>query len=203
MKRHRVGSHTPEEMRWASNLGHVTEGVLLGTVGVLALLAGLGLAAWAAVAWPVLLLVAGLLLLLIMYPTHPFADWHLIWRDAQQRQHTLLATGAAVAGAAELARPAVPALGYVWPAIAVGMGILFLIHEQHGTGEAVLRAVWQHRLLGALMVAAGALRFVDLLTPAPPWAALWPVALLVAAALLFVYREPPGAYEPGAHQAHH
>jgi len=38
MKMHRFASHTPEEMRRRSNLGHRVEGLLLAAVGVLALL---------------------------------------------------------------------------------------------------------------------------------------------------------------------
>ena len=100
MKLHRFASHTPEERRRLSNLGHIVEGLLLGTVGLLALLGSFGIAPWASTLWPILILVAGVLLLLLIYPRHPLVDWPAIWRDAQQRQHTLMAMAIAVAGAA-------------------------------------------------------------------------------------------------------
>ena len=56
MKQHRFASHTPKEQRRLSNLGHIVEGLLLGVVGILALLNGLGVAPWAATVWPTLIL---------------------------------------------------------------------------------------------------------------------------------------------------
>ena len=38
MKQHSFLSHTPEEMRQLSNLGHIIEGTLFAIVGLLALL---------------------------------------------------------------------------------------------------------------------------------------------------------------------
>jgi len=97
MKLHRFASHTPEERRRLSNLGHIIEGLLLGTVGLLALLGSIGIAAWASTVWSILILVAGVLLLLSIYPRHPLVDWPAIWQDAQQRQHTLMAVAIAIA----------------------------------------------------------------------------------------------------------
>ena len=50
MKQHRFGSHTPEELRRGSNLGHRVEGILLAAVGGLALLDNFGFATWASAA---------------------------------------------------------------------------------------------------------------------------------------------------------
>ena len=107
MKRHRFGSHTPEEMRRRSKLGHIVEGLLFAAVGVLAMLGNLGLAAFATAAWPILILIAGLL------------------------------------------------------------------------------------------------RSVELFTGAGIWVILWPLALLVAAAQLLLYREPEGAFEAGGGHGRH
>jgi len=197
MKRHRFGSHTPEEMRRGSNLGHRLEGLLLTAVGVIALLGNLGLAAWASTAWPILILIAGLLLLVLLYPTHPLTDWPAIWRDPQQRQHTIMAAAIALAGASESVRGSNPALAYVWPAALLMIGVLFLTHPQHGTGEAVVRAVRQHRVLGTTAIIAGLLRAAEFGTGTTLFAVLWPLALLGAAAQLLLYREPEGAFEAG------
>lgn len=203
MKTHRFASHTPEEMRRRSNLGHRVEGLLLAAVGVLALLDSLGFAAWASAAWPILILIAGLLLLVLLYPAHPLTDWPAIWRDPQQRQHTIMAAGIAVAGASELVRGSNPALAYVWPAAMLMIGVLFLTHPQHGTGEAVVRAVRQHRVLGSTAVIAGLLRAAEVVTGTPLFAILWPLGLLAAAVQLILYREPEGAFEVGGGHSEH
>lgn len=202
MKQHSFASHTPEEMRRLSNLGHIVEGLLLGAVGALAIVGNLGLAAWASTAWPILILVAGVLLLALIYPRHPLSDWPAIWQDPQQRQHTIMAAAIAVAGAAELLRGSNPAWGYVWPAATLLIGVMFLTHAQHGTGEAVVKAVWQHRMLGITAIIAGLLRVAEIGTGASAFAILWPIGLLAAAAQLIIYREPEGAYAADSSRSH-
>lgn len=206
MKLHTFSSHTPEEMRHLSNLGHIVEGLLFGAVGVLALLGNFGVAIWASTAWAALILIAGVLLLFLIYPRHPLSNWPAIWRDAQQRQHTIIAAAVAVAGGAELLRGSSPAWGYVWPAATLLIGGLFIVHEQHGTSEAGARAVRQHRPLGLTAIIAGLLRAAEVTTGTGLLAILWPLALLAAAAQLVIYREPEGAFEAedghGGHAGH-
>lgn len=206
MKQHAFASHTPDEKRRLSNLGHLVEGVLLAVVGILALLGKFFAAAWAASLWPALIFTAGVLLLSLIYPRHPLTDWPLIWRDAQQREHTIMAVAIAVSGLAELLRSAFPILGYIWPMGMLLIGGLFLFHAQHGTSEAAAKAVRQHRFLGITTVVAGLLRAGETVTGTGVLASLWPVALLLAAAQLLLYREPAGAYETrdehGTHQGH-
>lgn len=197
MHQHSFASHSPEEMRRLSDLGHISEGVLLGSVAILALLNALGIAAWSSIAWPLLLLLSGVVLLFLIYLRHPFSDWLAIWRDRQQRQHTQMAVASALAGAAELlrGRAAIVLLALVWPAVLIFIGTLFITHTQHGTGEAVARAVTKHRVLGATIVLAGLLRAAEIFL-GPSWFALaWPLALLAAAAQFVLYREPEGAFE--------
>jgi hypothetical protein len=195
MRRHRFASHTAEEMRRLSNLGHLVEGIVLAAVGGLALLRGFG-AGWASTVWPLLILLAGVVLLALIYPLHPPSDWPALWRDPQQRQHTIFAAVLAVAGASELLR----ASGYIWPAALLIIGVLFLTHTQHG--RAVARAVLLHRVLGITLIGAGLLRAIEVGTGAGVFAFLWPLALLAAAAQLIVYREPEGAFEEGGHGGH-
>jgi hypothetical protein len=203
MKRHSFASHTPEESRHLSDLGHVIEGVILAFVGVLALLSAFNIAPWAATTWPSLILFAGFALLLLIYPRHPVSDWPAIWRDAQQRQHTIMAATICAAGAAELLKARYSALAYVWPLGLFVVGGLFLTHAQHGTGEAVRRAVWQHRLLGGTLVAAGLLHAAEIGMDSSLAGRLWPGLLLAAAAQLVFYREPAGAYEPDSSHGQH
>jgi len=200
MRTHRVGTHTPDELRRASDLAHRVEGILLLAVAVLAIAGNVFGIAWASTAWPVLVLTAGLLLLIAIYPRHPVGDWPLIWHDPQQRQHTLIALAMVVAGIAELLRPGQAGLGWVWPGALLLAGVLFITHAQHGTGEAVRKAVRRHRILGATLILAG-LMAAAVWASNPALAALWPVVLLVAALQLLLYREPEGAYE-AAHAGH-
>ncbi len=203
MRRHRLASHAPDEKRRLSNLGHLVEGLVLTIVGVLALIGSIGVVAWASTAWPLLILLAGVLLLVLIYPLHPLSDWSAIWRDPQQRQHTIMATGLVVAGTSELLRASGDrGWGYVWPVVLLVVGVLFLTHAQHGRGRAVARAVLLHRILGITVICAGLLRAMEVGTGESVFAFLWPIALLVAAAQLIVYREPEGAFEEAAHAGH-
>ena len=112
-----------------------------------------------------------------------------------------MAAAIAVAGAAESLRESGPAWAYVWPAALILIGVMFLVHEQHGTSEAAAKAGWLHRLLGITLIVAGLLKGGEVITGARLLAMLWPFALLAAAGQLLIYREPAGAYEM-AHRAH-
>jgi hypothetical protein len=197
MKQHSFLSHTPEEMRRLSNFAHVIEGVLIAVVGLLALLGNRNTFLWASTAWPILIIIAGAVLLFLLYPLHPASEWGLIWRDAQQRQHTIIAVAVAIAGVAELLRSAIPALAYVWPTAIILTGGLFFFHAQHGISAAAARAVHKHRLLGITLIVAGLLNFIEIANGEGFAAILWPIMLLIAAAQLLLYREPEGAYEGG------
>ena len=203
MKQHSFLSHTPQEMRQLSNLGHIIEGALFAIVGLLALLGNLGVFTWASLAWPILVLIAGLVLLFLLYALHPGSEWGLIWRDAQQREHTIIAAAVAIAGVAELLSSRTPALAYVWPAAITLTGGLFFFHAQHGTSEAAARAMLQHRVLGSTLIVAGLLNFIEVINGAGFAAFLWPVVLLIAAVQLLLYREPEGAYEGGMEHGRH
>lgn len=60
----------------------------------------------------------------------------MIWRDMQQREHTIIAIAIAIAGLAELRSSARPVFDSVWPAAIILTGGLFLFHAQQGTSEA-------------------------------------------------------------------
>ena len=201
MRTHRVGSHPPDELRRASDLGHRIEGILLLVVAVLAIAGNVFAIVWASTAWPVPVVTAGLLLLIAIYPRHPVGDWSLIWGEPQQRQHTMIAVALVAGGIAVLLKPRLPGLGVVWPGALVLAGILFLTHAQRGTGEAVRKAVRRHRILGATLILAGLIAASAVWTSNAALAELWPVVLLVAALQLLLYREPAGAYE-AAHAGH-
>ncbi len=181
MKQHSFLSHTPEEMRQLSNLDHIVEGALFAIVGLLALLGNLGIFTWVSSAWPILVLISGIVLLCLLYALHPVSEWGLIWRDAQQREHTIIAVAVAIASVAQLLRSAIPVLSYVWPAAIILTGSLFLFHAQHGTSEAAARALQQHRVLGSTLIAAGLLNLIETVNGAGFAAILWPIVLIIAA----------------------
>lgn len=203
MRQHSFRSHTPEEMRRLSNLAHIIEGTLLAIVGSLALLGNLRTVLWTSVAWPVLILVAGILLLFLLYPLHPMSEWGSIWRDMQQREHTIIAAAVAVAGVAELLSSAIPVLRYTWPAAIILTGSLFFFHAQHGTSEAAAKALRRHRFLGSTLVLAGLLNLTAIVSGSRFMAILWPIMLFIASLQLLLYREPEGAYETGGEHSVH
>lgn len=198
--------HTPDEMRQIVNVAHVMEGLVIGVAAIAMIVETRAPSRSARLIWPAIMAAAGVGLLLFLFvPHHGLAlattQWNFVLGDPQQRQHVVIAMLIAVAGAVELqrGRERLPALawGFVWPVALGTIGVLFLVHEQHGTAEAVAIAIRVHRYLGISFLAAGTLsaigasrsqssRWIKLATAA---------ALLVTASLLIAYREPPGAYE--------
>lgn len=180
-------------------MGHLIEGVIFAIVSILALLSNFGVGAWADKVWQVATIIAGLLLLVALYASHPRSDWLVIWRDAQQRQHTLIAALVMAGGVLELISPSGSPLSYTWPGALLLIGFLFLVHKQHGTSEAAAKAVRQHRILGLTIMFSGFLRAIEVFNQSSAFGILWSIALLAAAIQLITYREPEGAYESGHH----
>ena len=205
--------HTPEEMREISNLAHALEGVVLGVVALIVIAQAVG---WLSSGrqrylWPGLVVAAGGVLLgYLLLPHHGFAkaglQYRFVFGDPQQRQHIVIAALLLAAGVVEL-RIRVGRLdrrrsSLAWPVAIVAIGILFLIHPQHGTSESVARATLVHRYLGTAMLAVGLVSGVDSMRErrSAVLQAGWGLALLTAAVLLLIYREPAGAYhEPMSH----
>jgi hypothetical protein len=200
--------HTAEEMQQISNFVHYTEGFVVGAVGIAALLHARRQSSRAGPLWPWLVLIAGSLLAVFLAWPHAAVAMSeqlaFLWHDAQQRQHILIAGLLIVGGAAELRfqRGEHRTLGAVFPGCIGLIGWLFLVHEQHGTAEAVKRAALLHAWLGSILLAAAILRGIDV------WQQrrsklryAWPILLLIAAFLLFLYREPVGAYHGASHIA--
>jgi hypothetical protein len=170
---------------------------LLITVAILAFLGNVIMLGWATTAWHSLTLVAGIALLVLIYPRHPRSEWNLIWRDPQQRQHSLIAIAIILAGAAQLiaANTGLLFLSYLWPLALVFIGILFMIHTQHGHSDARHQALFRHRILGITIITAGLLSLAEILLQSKTFAILWSLALLIAAVQLLLYREPEGAFD--------
>ena len=207
--------HTGEEMQRISNLAHVVEGAVIGAAAVVMMLESRNRlrGSGAPYAWPLLLFVAGVFLLgYMLIPHHGIelarTQWRWVFADPQQRQHLLLAALIAMGAGGELVAraqaTAAPAWRHAWPLTTAIIGIMFLVHTQHGTDAAVARATAIHRALGSVLIAAALLRDVSVwrLGRRAAFELSAGVALLVAAALLVVYREPAGAYLPDSTAAH-
>lgn len=196
--------HTAAELRQFSNLGHVVEGILLGAVALVALAQAFGYRRTGRARYllPGLLVTAGLFLpaMLLVHPTLEimWAHARIALIDLQQKQHFAMALLLLGSGVAETfaVRGRQHGLRTVWPIALMVIGVLFLIHPQHGTDAAMRVAGLIHRWLGLLCIASGAMLLLGLRRVKQRWPRiLAPVLLLIAAALLIVYREPPGAYE--------
>jgi hypothetical protein len=202
---------TGAESRFWSNLGHWVEGGLFAIVGLLALLESSDILtdSWIYV-WPTILLIAGLTL-----PLGIFGHGHgedarasraALLADPQQQQHLIIAGLLFVAGVAEIAALAsgIGILRYVWPLVLIVIGILFMIHTQHGTSEAATKAVRVHRILGGTLLLAGLARGLAVAsgTYTGVLGLAWVVLLLITAVQLLIFREPEGAYEGDGHNNH-
>lgn len=207
--------HAGATQRRLSNIGHWAEGGLFAALGVLALLQALGkLTGGARYIAPMPLLVGGIFLPLFLFG-HSHGNTghaHEIVKDPQQRQHLVMAVLLLVAGLAELALVAgwttITAVAYVWPAGLAVIGVMFMVHTQHGDHAAMASAVRFHRMLGLVLLAAGIARGVQIATRTPdgPAAYVSAILVLVVAALLVTYREPEGAYTTAKtpdHGPHH
>ena len=198
--------HTPQEMQALSNLAHLIEGLILIIVAVIAgsQTSGYLNTGWLRYLWPGLIFIPGIFLLIFLLFHHGLdkigISWTIMMSDPQQRQHLLMAILLLVAGLAEIlyrveVNP-VELWRIIWPIVLVVIGVLFIVHTQHGTSEAVARAVIVHRFLGVSLALTGALKIADLLwTKQFPWLAYpWILFLFIVAVLLISYREPEGAY---------
>lgn len=204
MKQHQMPDwsklHTSEEMQQLSNLGHWIEGALLAVVAILAFLELRGLITNKFI-WPSFIIIAGIFLPAFMLLHHGLNKFTLVWQltisDPQQRHHLIMAGLLFIAGLSEfIARNKnINILHYVWPIVLSMIGLMFLMHPQHGTSEAVQFAQKIHILLGIMLVLAAILKVIELRSERSWVSYTWIILLFIIAALLLLYEEPDGAFE--------
>lgn len=120
---------------------------------------------------------------------------------AEGHQHTWQGLFAAVAGVLEAyrarSRPEHILLRLVIPAVLTGLGIGFLWHEQHETGDMLLQTI-QHRIMGATLLFAALVKFAaSLRWRDGQWSrAGWTLILIAFSLQLLLY------VEVGAHATH-
>ena len=206
--------HTAAEMRAISNFAHWVEGAFIALLAIVALLEVVGRfrAGKQRYLWPLLVLTPGAFLAVILLVPHHGLDLAraqivFVWNDPQQRQHVFIAFALLAAGGAEFLRRRQPALDstwlrFIWPSATAAIGLSFLVHMQHGSGEAIASATRIHQILSGLLLSAGLAQAADaaLLRRKRSLTFSWAILLLAAAVVLIAYREPAGAYEQ--HRAH-
>lgn len=201
--------HTAEELQFLSNLGHWVEGGILAVVAVIAFLQAINYSKLAQkkYLWPGLVLFAGIFLWIFIVVLQPFyhgwantlTAWGFILKDTQERQHLIMATLLILGGWAELKYRKNPdSHGYLqsaWPVILAAIGVMFILHPQHGTNEAMAKAHMFHQYLGFVFISAGVLKKVETKSQKRWLKFAWIIPLAIAAIMLMSYREPEGAYQ--------
>lgn len=192
--------NTPAEKAW-SEYNHHWAGIIVLSVGLLALLAQAGKVSWAR-NWPLLLLGLSVFLFLRsdpeVWPLGPNGFW-VTFADPEVLLHRIFA-GLVIALAVfewrvQTGRVASSNVRLVFPMLVAVSGALLLTHS-HSLGnikEEVL-AELSHIPLAILAVMAGWSRWLELRLPAEnrtrPWLArLWPVCITLIGVFLLNYRE--------------
>ena len=192
--------NTPAEKAW-SEYNHHWAGIIVLSVGLLALLAQAGRISWAR-AWPLLFLGLSVFLFLRsdpeVWPLGPNGFW-VTFADPEVLLHRIFAALVIALAIFEwrvqTGRAASPSVRLVFPMLVAFSGALLLTHS-HSLGnikEEVL-AELSHIPLAILAVMAGWSRWLELRLPAEnharAWVArLWPVCISLIGVLLLNYRE--------------
>lgn len=167
--------------------------------------------------WPVYVLPVSLLLLGLFLVLDPIV-FHGGTFGAEGTQHQIQGAVLIVVAAVELGRAKKRLPHRAWGALlpmAVGaVGVMFMLHSQHGGGDMLLQ-ITQHRILGATLILTALVLAIDNLGLARGnWAAVgWPLLVLAVSLQLFLYVEggaaaahegrPPAApVERGGHEGH-
>lgn len=198
--------HSPEQLRFLSNLAHWIEGALLSTVAILMFIERMGIVKSPRfrLLWPAILLTAGIFLPLFMLTHHGLGmlheSFHIVTQDSQQFQHLMMALLLMTAGLTRVLFLKGILKNLFWdlvrPICFFTIGLMFLMHTQHGTVDAVSWAVTVHKYLGALIMLSSLLQVAAITYyPQGKTAAIAGAVLLLSSGLfLLSYSEPPGAY---------
>jgi copper resistance protein D len=192
--------NTPAEKAW-SEYNHHWAGIVVATIGLLAILAQVANISWAR-NWPLIFIGLALFLFLRsdpeVWPLGPNGFW-ITFADPEVLLHrifVLLVIGLAMfEWRVQTGRVSSPRVPLVFPMLVAIAGALLLTHS-HALGnikEEVL-AELSHIPLAILAVAAGWSRWLELRLPPEnrvrnAMARLWPVCILLVGVLLLNYRE--------------
>ena len=189
--------HPPEQRRLLSNIGHWVEGGILAATSGLALVDAVDpRLGWPGRWWPRLAVGSGLALgtFIVGGTLHHGGPRVYLRHEHSDRQHLQMAGLLAAGGTLEAVSPGRYACAGM-PAALAGVGLLFLTHEQHGTGEARAAAERVHGRLAWSLIATAAAKSAEALGLPGRWELVWPCIGLATAAQLVAYREPEQAFE--------
>lgn len=202
--------HTPEEFRYLSSVGHWIIGYIFLAVAIIALLQTFGFLSSKKYLWPILVVVAGIILIPFNLLHHSLAQLPLVWKvlelDAQQQQHFIMFNMIFIAGLVELLLSLKKIKGkvwqFIWPGVLSIIGLMFLFHPQHGTVASLAYSVPYHRTLGTVLVLTGLFKAAEIAwSKRNKWFVwLWIIFLFIASGLLIIYNEPGGSYTTNSSQ---
>lgn len=197
--------HTPEEFRYLSSVGHWIAGYIFLAVVIVAFLQKLGFLKNKPYIWPILVTIAGNILIPYNILHHKLNELPLVLKvielDSQQRQHFIMFNLIFIGGVTELLISMKKAKAklwhFVWPAAILIIGLLFLTHPQHGNAEALAYTIPFHKSLGIILIIAAVGKSADVIwSKKYKWIAyLWIFFLFISSIMLISYNEPIGAYQ--------
>jgi len=182
-----------------SEYNHHWAGLVVLSMGLLAVLARTGFADWAR-NWPLLFVGLGVFLLLRadadVWPLGPFGFWESL-RSAEVLQHrlavVLVFAFAAFEWGVQTGRLTSMRAALVFPAVCALGGALLLTHSHSLTNvKEELLAELSHVPLAIFGIAAGWARWLELRLPPSDRkvpAAIWPVCFSMVGVVLLLYRE--------------
>jgi hypothetical protein len=193
MTHHVSNAHSPQQMRTMSNAGHVVEGAIISSAGVLLMRESLSREGASSVVANLLASAGALLGLGLVAGSFSHGGPRRFFSaDHQQREHLQMAALVTCAGLVRRKGKVGTTLSDLATA---RIGQMFLTHEQHGSGEAAAEAKAKHERLGRTILGASASSLLGDVFGSR-WFRLLGAAMLVASGVqLVLYREPTGAYE--------
>ncbi len=198
--------HSPEQLRFLSNLAHWIEGALFSLVAIIMLVERIGIikSPRFRLLWPVILFCAGVFLPLFMLTHHGLGmiheSFHIVTQDPQQFQHLMMSLLLMTAGLTRVLFLKGILKNLFWdlvrPLCFFTMGLMFLMHTQHGTADAVSWAVTVHKYLGVIIMSSSLFQMAAITYHPQGKAAAFAGAILLLSSGLFLlsYSEPSGAY---------
>lgn len=191
--------HTPQEIVTLSNAAHVAEGIVIILIAAVIVAQGFGYLqkGWQRYLVPSIGLFASFVLVGFLFFDHanelPRA-WEWIINDMQQRQHLFMGV---LIGLGSIAALIGLKLQKEWlrlglPLAVALIGLLFLVHPQHGNSEEAATGLLIHRVAGTSLIIAGLAQAGGLFLK--QWRKVLAVVagagLLLSAVLFISYREP-------------
>lgn len=186
--------------------GHLIPGLFIMVLAMIALLHELGVfkQQWIKYLWPVAFVLVGLQ---GIFDKLMHGDAAPEGYEMEAAQHTIQGSIILAAGIIELLRAKRILVKRAWslalPVALVAVGVMFLLHAQQGSGDAMLVMLVQHRAYGLTLLLAAVSRALAELAPVrgAGFKVVFPVLLLLFGLQFASYAEAEGGH--GAMQMSH